>query len=114
MLVVVIVVLLLTLGLKLADALAPMVTEAVRIVARPTGPIDLFMVEILSMQHRSAMETRLVRGLVLDHGGRHPGMPKSLKNCWILVRREKEGVFTLVFLKKKGDQCFFGVRKDGS
>jgi T-complex protein 1 subunit zeta len=71
----------------LADALAPMVTEAVRIVARPSGPIDLFMVEILSMQHRSAMETRLVRGLVLDHGGRHPGMPKSLKNCWILVRK---------------------------
>ncbi len=74
----------------LADALAPMVTEAVRIVARPSGPIDLFMVEILSMQHRSAMETRLVRGLVLDHGGRHPGMPKSLKNCWILVIKTRD------------------------
>lgn len=24
-------------------------------------------------------------GLVLDHGGRHPDMPKSLKNCYILT-----------------------------
>jgi T-complex protein 1 subunit zeta len=70
---------------ELADALAPIVTEAVRIVAKPTGPVDLFMVEILTMQHRSSMETRLVRGLVLDHGGRHPGMPKSLKKCFILA-----------------------------
>ena len=70
---------------ELADALAPMVTDAVRIVAKPSGPIDLFMVEILSMQHRSSMETRLVRGLVLDHGGRHPGMPKSLRQCFVLA-----------------------------
>lgn len=24
-------------------------------------------------------------GLVLDHGGRHPDMPKSLQNCYILT-----------------------------
>lgn len=24
-------------------------------------------------------------GLVLDHGGRHPDMPKSLRNCYILT-----------------------------
>ena len=37
------------------------------------------------MVHKMATETRLVRGLVLDHGTRHPDMPKSLKNCYILT-----------------------------
>lgn len=46
--------------------------------------IDLHMVEIIKMQHESINETRLVRGLVLDHGARHPEMPKRLKNCFIL------------------------------
>merc|ERR1712060_238813 len=42
-------------------------------------------VEIMEMQHRSEMETQLVNGLVLDHGGRHPDMPKRLENCYILT-----------------------------
>merc|ERR1719190_128419 len=37
------------------------------------------------MQHRSEMETQLVKGLVMDHGGRHPDMPKRLENCYILT-----------------------------
>jgi len=32
-----------------------------------------------------ATETRLVKGLVLDHGSRHSEMPKSLRNCYILT-----------------------------
>jgi len=47
--------------------------------------IDLHMVEIMEMQHRSEAETNLVKGLVLDHGGRHPDMPKRLENCHILT-----------------------------
>merc|ERR1739846_94439 len=47
--------------------------------------IDLHMVEIMEMQHRSEAETNLVKGLVLDHGGRHPDMPKRLENCYILT-----------------------------
>jgi len=47
--------------------------------------IDLHMVEIMEMQHRSETETSLVKGLVLDHGGRHPDMPKRLENCYILT-----------------------------
>lgn len=43
------------------------------------------MVEIMHIQHKMATETRLVRGLVLDHGGRHPDMPKKLKDCYILT-----------------------------
>lgn len=39
----------------------------------------------MHMQHKMASETRLIKGLVLDHGGRHPEMPKSLENCYILT-----------------------------
>ena len=48
-------------------------------------PIDLHMVEIMKMQHRTANETQLVRGLVLDHGARHPDMPKRVENAFILT-----------------------------
>jgi T-complex protein 1 subunit zeta len=48
-------------------------------------PIDLHMVEIMKMQHRTASETQLVRGLVLDHGARHPDMPKRVENAYVLT-----------------------------
>ena len=48
-------------------------------------PIDLHMVEILTMKHKLVSETRLVRGMVLDHGSRHPDMPVRLENCYILT-----------------------------
>ncbi|KAN0114054.1 Chaperonin Cpn60/TCP-1 family [Russula decolorans] len=48
-------------------------------------PIDLHMVEIMKMHHRTASETQLVRGLVLDHGARHPDMPKRVENAYILT-----------------------------
>ena len=43
------------------------------------------MVEIMKMQHRSASDTQLIRGLVLDHGARHPDMPKRVENAYILT-----------------------------
>jgi len=43
------------------------------------------MIEVLAMQHHSDVDTRLVKGLVFDHGARHPDMPKNLKNCFILT-----------------------------
>ena len=33
----------------------------------------------------TASETQLVRGLVLDHGARHPDMPKRVENAYILT-----------------------------
>eukprot|EP00887_Chlorella_sp_A99_P001131 scaffold14.g1131.t1 len=68
----------------LADQLTDIVTDAVLLIQRPEQPIDLFMVEIMAMRHKLASDTRLVRGLVLDHGARHPDMPKRLENCYIL------------------------------
>jgi T-complex protein 1 subunit zeta len=43
------------------------------------------MVEVMKMQHRTVSETQLVRGLVMDHGGRHPDMPKRVENAFILT-----------------------------
>lgn len=37
------------------------------------------------MRHKFANETRLVHGLVLDHGARHPDMIKYAENCYILT-----------------------------
>jgi len=53
--------------------------------SEPRQPIDLHMVEIMKMQHRTASETQLVKGLVMDHGGRHPDMPKRVTNAFILI-----------------------------
>ncbi len=61
------------------------VTDAVLTIKRDDTPLDLFMVEIMHMQHKMASETRLIKGIVMDHGGRHPDMPKSLENCYILT-----------------------------
>ncbi|KAJ8488631.1 hypothetical protein ONZ51_g3422 [Trametes cubensis] len=79
----------------LAKQLASEVVDAVLTIRPPPPspnspeqfrePIDLHMIEIMKMQHRTASETQLVRGLVLDHGGRHPDMPKRVENAYILT-----------------------------
>merc|ERR1711915_510334 len=54
-------------------------------------------------------ETQLVKGLVLDHGGRHPDMPKRLENCYILtcnvsLEYEKTEVNSGFFYKSAEDR----------
>jgi T-complex protein 1 subunit zeta len=73
------------LPVKHADQLASIVVEAVECIFSGDSGIDLFMVEIMHMKERLTTETRLVKGLVLDHGSRHPEMPKRLENCFILT-----------------------------
>lgn len=80
---------------SLAKKLATDVVDAVLTIRPPPSlqdatdqwqdPIDLHMIEIMKMQHRTASETQLVRGLVLDHGARHPDMPKRVENAFILT-----------------------------
>ncbi|EPT02634.1 hypothetical protein FOMPIDRAFT_1059172 [Fomitopsis schrenkii] len=79
----------------LAKTLAAEVVDAVLTIRPPPPspnspsqfrePIDLHMVEVMKMQHRTASETQLIRGLVLDHGARHPDMPKRVENAYILT-----------------------------
>merc|ERR1719287_92782 len=70
---------------SIADSMAEAVVDAVRCIKKPDEPLDLHMVEVLHMRHKLVTETKLIRGLVLDHGSRHPDMPKRLENCYILT-----------------------------
>ncbi|MES1912975.1 MAG: hypothetical protein MHM6MM_005215 [Cercozoa sp. M6MM] len=76
----------------LAELMTDAVVDAVLCIRRRDPrdesrflPLDLFMIEVQSMKHRTDLDTRLVRGLVLDHGFRHPGMSKDNKKVFILT-----------------------------
>ncbi|CAI7995184.1 T-complex protein 1 subunit zeta [Geodia barretti] len=70
---------------KVADIVTEIVVDAVLAVQGEGEPIDLHMVEIMEMTHRTDTETRLVKGLVLDHGARHPDMKRRVANAYILT-----------------------------
>ncbi|KAH8920789.1 T-complex protein 1 zeta subunit [Atractiella rhizophila] len=80
---------------RLSTLLAPSLVDAVQTIRQPSAsssdgaggyePIDLHMVEVMKMQHKTDTDTRLIKGLVLDHGGRHPDMPKRVENAFILT-----------------------------
>lgn len=70
---------------NIANQLTDNVTDAVLTIRQPGQPLDLHMVEIMHMRHKMATDTRLVNGLVLDHGARHPDMKKYSENCFILT-----------------------------
>jgi len=70
---------------ELAEQMKEIVTDALLTIRRGDQPIDLHMVEIMHMQHRMDTDTRLVKGLVLDHGSRHPDMPKRVQNAYIMT-----------------------------
>ncbi|XP_019673072.1 T-complex protein 1 subunit zeta-2 isoform X1 [Felis catus] len=69
---------------ELADVLTEAVVDSVLAIRRPGYPIDLFMIEIMEMKHKSETDTKLIRGLVLDHGARHPDMKKRVEDAFIL------------------------------
>jgi T-complex protein 1 subunit zeta len=70
---------------ELADHLTEAVVDAVLTIRREPEPIDLHMVEVMKIQHQSDMDSKLVKGLVLDHGARHPDMKKRVENVYILI-----------------------------
>lgn len=70
---------------EVADALTEAVVDAVLAIAQPGVPIDLHMVEIMKMMHKNETDTRLVKGLVMDHGARHPDMPKRVEDAFVLT-----------------------------
>lgn len=70
---------------QLADHLTEIVVDAVLAIHEEGKPIDLHMVEVMDMTHKTDTETKLVRGIVMDHGARHPDMPKKVENAYILT-----------------------------
>lgn len=70
---------------NLSDVLADACVDAVLAIRQDDKPVDLHMIELMEMQHKTTVETQLVRGIVMDHGARHPDMPKSVENAYILT-----------------------------
>jgi len=69
---------------QLANPLTEIIVDAVNTIQVEDKPIDLHMVEIMHMQHKMSTESRLIKGLVLDHGGRQADMPSRYENCYIM------------------------------
>lgn len=73
----------------LADQISTAIVDAIQCIApanyTTNTPVDLNMVEIMTMQRKLGSDSRFVNGLVLDHGGRHPDMPTVLTNCHIMT-----------------------------
>ncbi|KAL5253673.1 hypothetical protein ACHWQZ_G013447 [Mnemiopsis leidyi] len=70
---------------QVADLLTEIIVDAILAIKKEGEPLDLHMVEIMSMEHKTEMDTRLVKGLVMDHGARHPDMPKKVSDAFILT-----------------------------
>jgi len=70
---------------KLADLLTEVVVDAVLAIKKGDEPIDLFMVEIMEMMHKTESDSKLVKGLVMDHGVRHATMSRNLKDAFVLT-----------------------------
>ena len=73
---------------KLGNPLCEILVDAVQTIQgnpeKKTKEIDLHMIEIMHMQHKMSTESKLVKGLVLDHGGRYSDLPSTMRNCYIL------------------------------
>jgi T-complex protein 1 subunit zeta len=55
---------------NIANPLTEILVDAVSTINKD-GNIDLHMIEIMHMQHKMSTESKLIKGLVLDHGARH-------------------------------------------
>ncbi len=70
---------------EIADKMATNIVDSMLVISEEDKPIDLFMIEIMQMQHRSGADSSFINGIVLDHGARHPDMPRQLENVRILT-----------------------------
>jgi T-complex protein 1 subunit zeta len=75
--------------------MAGAVVDAIQTIYQDDSqPLDLHRVEILSQERQTAEHSRFVKGLVLDHGARHPDMPAELHivhimTCNVLLEYEQ-------------------------
>ncbi|OWR53749.1 T-complex protein 1 subunit zeta [Danaus plexippus] len=94
---------------SLAEVLTDACVDSVLAIRVEGKPVDLHMVELMEMQHKTATETILIKGLVMDHGARHPDMPKRVENAYILtcnvsLEYEKTEVNSGFFYKSAEDR----------
>jgi len=75
------------LSAEMADVLTDIVVDAVLTIHKgsPDQQVDLHMIEIMEMQHKSDTDSKLIKGIVMDHGARHPDMAKRVEDAYVLV-----------------------------
>ena len=73
------------LSVEVADNMADAIVDSMMAISQEDLPIDLHMVEVMHMQHKSGSDSCFINGIVLDHGARHPDMPNYLENVHILT-----------------------------
>lgn len=73
------------LSLECADKMSDAIVDSVMAIREDGKPIDLHMVEVMHMQHKSGSDSCFINGIVMDHGARHPDMPRQLENVHILT-----------------------------
>ena len=73
------------LAVELADQMSETVVDAMMCISKDGEAIDLHMVEVMTMQQRSGSDSCFINGIVMDHGARHPDMPRYMENCHILT-----------------------------
>nr|UXY87507.1 T-complex protein 1, zeta SU [Cryptomonas sp.] len=73
------------LKISLASKLAAIVSDAILTIHREGEEIDIEMIETISIDSQIEFESRFVKGIVLDHGSRHTGMPNLLNDSFILL-----------------------------
>ncbi|CAF1305468.1 unnamed protein product [Rotaria sordida] len=66
------------LSIENGDILTDIVVDGILAINEADKPIDLNIVEIMEIQHQTEADSRLVYGIILDHGVRHPSMSKAL------------------------------------
>nr|XP_027201279.1 T-complex protein 1 subunit zeta-like [Dermatophagoides pteronyssinus] len=78
----------------MAQTLAGIIVKCIHCLCQQPGeaessesliPLDLYMVEVLPIKVGTDPEVEFFRGMVMDHGCRHPAMPTSLENCFVLT-----------------------------
>jgi hypothetical protein len=47
---------------ELADMLTDIIVDSVLTIQRPNEPLDLFMVEVMEMPHKTDLDTQLIKG----------------------------------------------------
>lgn len=89
-------------NVEFLNELSKIIVESIKIIKKEKEMIDLFMVEIQSIKSKFTTNTQLIKGLVMDHGTRHPGMPHDIRNVFVLtcnvsLEYEKSEVNSSVF-----------------
>jgi len=70
---------------NLCNKFANIAVDAVLTICNEGKIMDLERIEMLQINTRTESDSKWIRGIVLDHGARHPDMPKIIHNAFILL-----------------------------